>query len=120
MIFYYVTIGLCIVTYRTVNVTYMRITKYYICLVWIFTQYNFAVFWYYIILSIHIHFPFFLLPAVVPVSDFFAVSIRVQMPAVVLAPPVVPVSVPAVAQVTAVAVSVLEMAVVPVLVPAMA
>lgn len=55
-----------------------------------------------------------------PVSDFFAVSIRVQTPAVVLAPPVVPVSVPAVAQVTAVAVSVLEMAVVPVLVPAMA
>lgn len=44
-----------------------------------------------------------------PVSDFFAVSIRVQTPAVVLAPPVVPVSVPAVAQVTAVAVSVLEM-----------
>ena len=57
MIFYYVTIGLCIVTYRTVNVTYMRITKYYICLVWIFTQYNFAVFWYYII-SFSTHFSF--------------------------------------------------------------
>ena len=50
-----------------------------------------------------------------PVHAFFAVSILVQMPAVVLAPAVV-----VLAPVTAVAVSVLEMAVVPVLVPAMA
>ena len=57
MILYYVTIGLCIITYRTMDITYMRITKYDICLVWILPQYKFAVLRYYII-SFPIHFTF--------------------------------------------------------------
>lgn len=103
------------------DITYMRITKYDICLVWILPQYKFAVLRYYII-SFPIHFTF----QYTYISQFFFwrlwcrymrfcgvntgadAGCGVGTAVVVLAP------------VTAVAVSVLEMAVVPVLVPAMA